>query len=88
MKPAGRPLLTEGLKWIYAGIGRAGHRHWDTHRLGETLAMVARTCWDDHRTEIERDGDLKTSFLGVLGILAERQEPQGLELRDEVSRAT
>lgn len=84
--PVAAGLLLPGLTWL----GRAGkeiaRRGRDFRDLRGVLASVCSHCWENCRRDIEQQPDLKKAFLDLLALLVEFQQPEALQLRDEVLR--
>jgi hypothetical protein len=84
--PAGRVLLLEGLAWVAEVIGLVVESR-DFSKAGSAIAGMCGACWEWHRAELTRNKELRDAFLEILAVLADQQQPEGLQLRDEVLRS-
>jgi hypothetical protein len=80
-RPAGRPLLADGLTWLLGAGERTGL--WGSGRdetVVEELASLLDELWRDGEQIVRRDGEAGRAFRGLLRLLAARQVPLALEL--------
>jgi hypothetical protein len=88
VRPGSRHLLLPGVRWLHPRVRNIDRRRWDDYHVGGALAAACRRCWQQHRRELEQDAELRAALLGLLALLVEREEPEGLTLRDEVVRSS
>ena len=82
---SGRVLLAQGVKQLSGVIGALSDRDWYHHDLGSSFTDVLSLCWKHLQSDVEKDADLRKTFLGMLTVLCARQIPEALHLRAMVS---
>jgi hypothetical protein len=90
-KPACRDIILSASKWIYHAVVSYSSDDWRGYKPGDiesALCSVLRLCWESHRHAVTTEKDPRDAFLGILSLLANRQCPAALDLRDEVLRST
>jgi hypothetical protein len=86
--PAAKSLLAPGLQWLWNVAHEFDDRNWRWDRLEHDLVEALRAGWHGQSEQIMRNSDLRTAFLGLLNLLASRQNHDAIDLRDRVLSAS
>jgi hypothetical protein len=85
--PAAGGLVCSGIGWLWNAVRALGEHAWDCERLESDLVGALQTAWRGHPDQIRRDDTLRSAFLGLLNVLASRQNHAAIDLRDRVLSA-
>jgi len=86
-RPAGRRLISAGIRWLQSAAAGFDDRDWRWDNLEGNLVEALHACWSQQGRLLGNDRDLKDAFFGLLGLLTRRQTPSAMELRDRVLRS-
>ncbi|MBC7816538.1 MAG: hypothetical protein IAG10_06600, partial [Planctomycetaceae bacterium] len=86
--PAAIHLIVPGIQWLWPVVREFDHRDWRRSHIEAHLMAALRTAWRIHSEPITRDAGMRDAFLGILNILASRQNHEALDLRDRVLSTT
>ena len=86
-RPAAHCLLIPAIVALSNAAREISEYRWDSSDVGSAVAAACSCCWQHCQRELNADQSVRRSFLDLLRILAERQVPEGLQLRDEVLRS-
>jgi hypothetical protein len=82
---SGQVLLPQGVKQLAGTVGSLPDNDWHRHDLGALFTEVLSLCWKHQQKGVEKDANLRESFLRLLTVLCARQIPEALHLRAKVS---
>jgi len=86
-RPAGRKLISPGIRWLHSAVAGYDDRDWRWDNLEGNLVEALHACWSQQGHLLGNNRDLKDAFFGLLGLLTRRQTPSAMELRDRVLRS-
>lgn len=82
--PAGSVLLRSGLIWLTKSARKIAQNNHHFIDAAKALASACAYCWEHERENIQSTPELKTAFLDLLALLIEYNQPEALQLRDEI----
>ncbi len=84
-EPSASDLTVPGLSWLAQASGDISDYGWESSGISDSLLPLLLECWTDRRSELDTNSDFKNSYLLLLNLLVQKQEPGAMELLDQMT---
>jgi hypothetical protein len=85
VKPGYDRLLCQGIVWLHSAVTSAdGYELWRQQDVEANLIEVLQKCWERYPEAVAADGELRSAFRGLLGVLSSRGNHVALVLQNRL----